>query len=64
MDIQRAQQIVESPILINVDYHGIPVYIKEVHTNNGMASVFPLDEMHNEQEVEIGGLNEQGPSSM
>ncbi|MDQ0256971.1 small acid-soluble spore protein H (minor) [Evansella vedderi] len=56
MDTQRAQEIIDSPTMINVSYNGIPVYIKEV--NNNMATVFPLDEMDNVQEVDVEGLIE------
>jgi small acid-soluble spore protein H (minor) len=58
MDSKRAQEIMNSPVMINVKYHGIPVYIKDVNERNAMATVFPLDEMDNEQEVELRGLME------
>ncbi|MBS4177806.1 H-type small acid-soluble spore protein [Lederbergia citrea] len=58
MNIQRAQEIIDSHVMINVNYHGIPVYIKEVH--NKTATIFPLDEMENEQEVDLNGLIEEG----
>ncbi|MFZ3579597.1 H-type small acid-soluble spore protein [Virgibacillus sp. DJP39] len=58
MDSKRAQQIVDSIPMINVNYHGIPVYIQEVQADNETAKVFPLDEMHNEQLVELIGLME------
>ncbi|ADU32450.1 H-type small acid-soluble spore protein [Evansella cellulosilytica] len=58
MDTQRAQEIIESPAMINVSYHGIPVYIKEVDANSGKARIFPLDEMENEQDVDVQGLTE------
>lgn len=47
--------------MINVTYHGIPVYLQEVHTNGETATVFPLDEMHHEQTVDLQGLAERGP---
>lgn len=58
MDIQRAQEIVESLPMINVHYHGIPVYIQALDPNNETATVFPLDEMHHSQPVELSGLTE------
>ncbi|MBS4223676.1 H-type small acid-soluble spore protein [Lederbergia citrea] len=58
MNIQRAQEIIDSHVMINVNYHGIPVYIKEVH--NKTVTIFPLDEMENEQEVDLNGLIEEG----
>ncbi|WP_188454836.1 H-type small acid-soluble spore protein [Virgibacillus oceani] len=56
MDIQRAQEIMRSPVLINVNYHGIPVYIQDVSPDT--ATIFPLDEMNNEQQVDLNGLSE------
>ncbi|SET21216.1 small acid-soluble spore protein H (minor) [Oceanobacillus limi] len=61
MDKHRAQEIMSSPTMINVSYHGIPVYLQEVPLNGDKAKVFPLDEMHNEQEVDLNGLFEEGP---
>ncbi|PAV31631.1 H-type small acid-soluble spore protein [Virgibacillus profundi] len=58
MDRQRAQEIMESIQMINVNYHGIPVYIQEIQTDHQSAMVFPLDEMDNEQIVDLSGLNE------
>lgn len=58
MDKQRAQEIINSATMINVNYHGIPVYIQEVNDGNNTATIFPLDEMDNEQMVELNGLNE------
>ncbi|WP_233879800.1 H-type small acid-soluble spore protein [Virgibacillus halodenitrificans] len=56
MDKQRAQEIMDSLAMIQVHYHGIPVYIEGI--NNETATVFPLDEMHNSQTVELQGLSE------
>ncbi|WP_280771180.1 H-type small acid-soluble spore protein [Salipaludibacillus daqingensis] len=61
MDSQRVKQIIESPVLINVTYHGIPVYIEELDEGNQLASVFPLENMDAHQEVDIDGLVEEGP---
>lgn len=62
MDIQRALEIIDSPAMINVNYRGIPVYIKKVNCDEQTAIVFPLDEMDHEQIVELDGLMERGPS--
>ncbi|MEN1969508.1 H-type small acid-soluble spore protein [Lentibacillus sp. N15] len=59
MDKQRAQEIMESLPMINVHYHGIPVYIEAVHPSDETATVFPLDEMSHTQTVELNGLNER-----
>lgn len=61
MDIERAQEIINSRSLINVNYHGIPVFLQQVHPDNETATVFPLDEMNREQIVELNGLTEEGP---
>ncbi|WP_373894266.1 H-type small acid-soluble spore protein [Virgibacillus natechei] len=58
MDKSQAQEILESYSLINVNYHGFPVYIQELHDNNETATVFPLDDMDHEQEVDLDGLRE------
>lgn len=62
MEIQRAMEIINSIEMINVSFRGIPVYLKEVHSSNQTATIFPLDEMDHEQIVELNGLFEIGPS--
>ena len=62
MEIQRAKEIIHSVEMINVRFRGIPVYIKEVHSSNQTATVFPLDEMDHEQIVDLNGLIEVGPT--
>ena len=62
MEIQRAKEIIHSVEMINVSFRGIPVYLKEVHSSNQTATVFPLDEMDHEQIVELNGLIEVGPT--
>ncbi|MFS0673404.1 H-type small acid-soluble spore protein [Ornithinibacillus sp. 179-J 7C1 HS] len=59
MDIERAEQIVNSDVFVNVHYHGIPVYIQEVNQNT--AKIFPLDAINQVQEVDLDGLSETGP---
>jgi small acid-soluble spore protein H (minor) len=62
MEIQRAIEIINSVEMVNVSFRGIPVYIKEVHSSNQTATVFPLDEMNHAQIVELNGLFEVGPT--
>ncbi|MCD8509887.1 MAG: H-type small acid-soluble spore protein [Bacillus sp. (in: Bacteria)] len=62
MDAKRAQEIIDAPNMINVNYNGIPVYLKEVNVSNNMATVFPLDEMDNVQEIDVKGLQENTPT--
>jgi len=57
MDEQRVQEILDAYELIQVHYRGIPVYIEELHQNQ-TVTVFPLDDMHHLQRVELGGLEE------
>jgi len=61
MNIQRAQEIINSRSLINVNYRGIPVFLQQVHEDNETATVFPLDEMDREQIVELDRLTDEGP---
>ncbi|WP_394235202.1 H-type small acid-soluble spore protein [Niallia oryzisoli] len=62
MNIQRAMEIINSIEMVNVSFRGIPVYIKEIHSNNQTATVFPLDEMDHPQIVDVHGLSDEGPS--
>jgi small acid-soluble spore protein H (minor) len=62
MEVERAMEIINSVEMINVRFHGIPVYLKEIHSSNQTATVFPLNEMDHEQIVELNGLFEVGPS--
>lgn len=57
MDEQRAREILDSIHMVQVRYRGIPVYIEELNDQQ-MATVFPLDEMHNSQQVDLAGLEE------
>lgn len=59
MERERVQEIMESIPMVNVNYHGIPVYIQDVHSTNETATVFPLDNMDHVQEVELNGLEEK-----
>lgn len=61
MDSNRTQEIIDSLTMINVKYHGIPVYIQELNSDKESATIFPLDEMNNEQHVDLQGLFEEGP---
>ncbi|WP_416147971.1 H-type small acid-soluble spore protein [Salipaludibacillus sp. HK11] len=61
MDHKRAKEIIESPNMINVSYHGFPVYIEEVDDGTQTAVIFPLDEMDHQQKVDLEGLIEEGP---
>lgn len=55
MEIEEIKKIMESPFLIQVKYHGIPVYIQEINEEDGTATVFPLDDMEAVQVVDLDG---------
>ena len=61
MEIEEIKKIIESPFLIQVKYHGIPVYIQEINEEDGTATVFPLDDMEAVQVVDLDGLYEDNP---
>ena len=58
MNKQRAKEIVASPILANVTYNEVPIYIQNVNENNETARIYPLDEPENEQNVPLTHLIE------
>ncbi len=58
MNVQRAQEIAESPTLANVTFNGVRVYIQNVDENKGTARIFPIDDSENEQEVALSDLRE------
>ncbi|MGV3464243.1 MAG: small acid-soluble spore protein H [Heyndrickxia sp.] len=58
MNKQRAQEIASSPIMANVTYNGIPVYIQNVDENRETARIYPLDQPEQEQEVSVNELIE------
>ncbi|MBB6453802.1 small acid-soluble spore protein H (minor) [Salirhabdus euzebyi] len=58
MQKQRAQEIVESPEIINVTFNGTPIYIQHVNEDEATARVYPLDEPNKEQDVPLENLQE------
>lgn len=59
MNVQRAQEISESPVIANVLYNGVKVYIQHVNEDNETARIYPLDNPQKEQEVPLNQLIEQ-----
>jgi len=59
MDKQRAKEIRESENLINVTYHGDPIYIQNVNENNETANVYELENPQKQHEVSVDDLTEQ-----
>jgi small acid-soluble spore protein H (minor) len=58
MNKQRAQEVAASPVMANVTYNGVPIYIQHVDDKNESARIYPLDQPENEQEVPLNSLNE------
>ena len=58
MDAQRAQEITNSPIMVNVTYNGSPVYIEHVDQEKQMATIHPLKNPSSKQSVPVTNLQE------
>jgi len=58
MNKQRAQEIAASPVMANVTYEGVPIYIQHVDDNNDTARIYPLDQPENEKTVPLNSLVE------
>ncbi|MGG2065718.1 small acid-soluble spore protein H [Bacillus sp. S14(2024)] len=58
MNKQRAQEIATSPVMANVTYNGVQIYIQNVDENNETARIYPLNQPQNEQEVSVSNLIE------
>jgi small acid-soluble spore protein H (minor) len=58
MNKQRAQEIAASPVMANVTYNEVPIYIHHVDEKNETARIYPLDDPKNEQDVPLSNLIE------
>jgi small acid-soluble spore protein H (minor) len=58
INIQRAQEIIDSPVMVNVTYQGTQIYIQNIDEHNEMARIYPLDQPENEQTVPLHSLSE------
>lgn len=58
MNVQRAQEISESPIMANVVFNGVRVYIQHVNEDKETARIYPFDDPEKEQEVPLAHLME------
>ncbi|MBP3950443.1 H-type small acid-soluble spore protein [Bacillus suaedae] len=58
MNLLRAQEIAQSPVMANVTYLDKQVYIQHVIEHSETARIFPLDEPQNELEVNLDNLIE------
>ncbi|PWW02800.1 small acid-soluble spore protein H (minor) [Paenibacillus cellulosilyticus] len=61
MDINRAREIADSPVMQDVRYNGSPIYIQHVDETKETARIYPLDDPDQEFEVPVRSLTE--PSS-
>ncbi len=59
MDRKRAKQIASSPVMANVCYNGVNVYIESVSETSDTASVHRLNQPRSTQVVPLGSLIEQ-----
>lgn len=58
MDERRANDIASSPIMANVTYDGMQVFIENVNENNGTANIHTLNHPKYRQEVPLTSLIE------
>jgi small acid-soluble spore protein H (minor) len=58
MNIQRAKEISNSPVMVNVTYNGVPIFIQHVDEMNETARIYPFNQPENEQEVSLNSLTE------
>lgn len=58
MNVQRAQEIADSPVMANVEYNGVRVYIQHVNEGNETARIYPVDQPEQEVDVPLRSLSE------
>ncbi|MBD0381542.1 small acid-soluble spore protein H [Paenibacillus sedimenti] len=58
MNKQRATDIAASPVMANVTYQGVSVYIQHVDEDNETARIYPIGHPEEEEEVPLNGLIE------
>ncbi|MCP3764188.1 small acid-soluble spore protein H [Domibacillus sp. A3M-37] len=58
MNKQRAQEIAASPVMVNVTFNEVPVFIQHVEESNETARIYPLNEPQKEQNVPLASLRE------
>jgi small acid-soluble spore protein H (minor) len=58
MNKQRASEIAASPVMANVTYNGVPIYIQHVDETNETARIYPLNEPNNEMNISLNSLVE------
>lgn len=58
MDVQRAQEIVNMPTMVNVTFNGNRVYIEHVDQDKQTATIHPLNNPSSKQSVPVKNLQE------
>ena len=58
MDKRRAKEIASSPIMANVTYNEMPIYIESINESNETAYIHPLNQPKSKQEVSLTNLLE------
>lgn len=58
MDINRAREIADSPVMVDVRYDGVPIYIQHVDDTRETARIYPLTDPEQETEVPVRSLTE------
>lgn len=58
MNNQRAKDIASCPVMMDVTYNGIPIYIESVNENNNTAKIHFLNQPDNKQDVSLNNLVE------
>ncbi|MEX2460038.1 MAG: small acid-soluble spore protein H [Paenibacillaceae bacterium] len=58
MNKQRAIEISNSPVMANVTYDGVSIYIQHVDEMNDTARIYPLNQPEKEQEISLNSLKE------
>jgi small acid-soluble spore protein H (minor) len=62
MDVNRVEEILDSPENITVTYKGEPVWIQSVNDVTQLADVHPLDNQQDEKSVPVSELQESKES--
>jgi small acid-soluble spore protein H (minor) len=58
MDAKRVREIAASPVMVSVNYNGVPIYIESV-MNDSTAMVHSLGNPGYRQQVSLSNLIEQ-----
>lgn len=59
MDDERAKEIIFSPIMYEVTYNGVPIYIESINSDNTTANIHFFDQPNSSQKVSISSLIER-----